>query len=866
MEPILTPTPPPRRKKSIVKRTGIGLLATLLLLIVAAVVIAAFFQQAVGKKLISELNKQLKTELKVGSFDLSFIKGFPDATVTLKEVSLMGTNRETLLEAQEASFHFRLLSLFEKSVKVHSVTIRDGALDVHTDKRGYPNYDIFKPSKSASGTFAISIEKARLENIELIYRDEKLRQETRQLVQTADFSGDFSDKKYELASVASLESQFLDVEDVRYFGGKKWGYDAQIFVDVVKGTYDFKKVIVRVEDNSFDVGGSIRSQKDAKIFDLKATADDASLESVVALMPEQYRAALGDFSSTGRFKFVTTVKGKQSANEQPAIEMSVSLSDGKLSSPRLAEPFKDVSFEMSFTNGVAQGRQSFFEISDFKGYLNRQLITLALRVENLSDPRVELSADGIVPLGDVYGLFNNPAITGGNGNLEFKNLKVNGMLKDMRSVNNVIAVNMSGDISLDDASLKFTNEEIVFDRGDLHFENNLLTLTDLKLEGAGSEINLKGHVRNLLPVLLSDSLNSENAELTFSAELYAPKLDAGRLVKLTDVPVQEGEVKQEVFDSLKVENTATRTRITDLLKGEFLAKVDEFHYGKIEGENFNGKLVFENRQMRVLGDTKAMQGAFEVDGTLFFEKEPRLEAQFSGEGIDVKEFFEQTGNAGQTLLTAENLEGVMTSKMLIHAFWDSTGNFLMDKLHVWAGIGIKNGELNGFKMLEEFAAYAKIQDLRRVRFTDLQNWFEVKDNTFYLPALFIRNNAMNMTVGGEQSFDGKIDYGIKVNAGQVLANKFKKNNSKLDPIEAKENGFFNLYFSIFGTLEKYKYETARKKVKEQFKRSERQKQDIRRALIKAFGAPLNMLREPEGWLDEGEAAVPESEDEYIPGF
>ncbi len=209
----------------------------------------------------------------------------------------------------------------------------------------------------------------------------------------------------------------------------------------------------------------------------------------------------------------------------------------------------------------------------------------------------------------------------------------------------------------------------------------------------------------------------------------------------------------------------------------------------------------------------------------------------------------------------------MNTKMLIHAYWDSTGYFNSDKLHVWAGLGIHDGELKNFEILEEFSSYAKVKDLRHVRFVDMQNWLEIKDGKFYLPVMFIQNNAMNMSICGEQTFDDKIDYSIKVNAGQVLANKFKSGSNQ-KPIKAKKDGFFNLYFNVYGTLENYKYETNKSKVKNMFAESEKRKRQIRAALIKEFGAPLNMLREPVEWQDVGEVAKWENDDdvEYIDGF
>ncbi len=851
------------------KRILISLLVLVLTLVLSAVVIAGFFQEAVGRKLIKEINKQLKTELTVNDFDLSLLKNFPDATASLRGVVVMGVDNERLLEANDVAFNFRLLSLFGSNVKVHSVTIRDGALNIHINKSGKPNYDIFKETTDETESdFNISLEKARLENIELAYRDDKLKQEVLTQVSKADFSGEFSNRQFDLKSKAEFVSNFMDFDNIRYFAGKKWGYDAVISVDLEIGKYDFKQARITVMDNTYNVQGYVQSYKNFSDFDLTAMAEDANLESVIALLPEQYLSTLGDFSSTGKFQFNAIVKGKLSAAERPAINFEFGLDEGKLSSPRLREPFKDVSFQANFTNGEGRSNQnSIFEIKNFKGYLNRELITLDLTIKNLDNPMVDLKADGALPIRDIYGLFNNPAIVDGSGEIEIRNLKVNGLYKDMININNIFSVAMSGDISFDDAALKVNEEKMVIDRGLLHFQDNLMTLEGLKIEGAGSEIILKGFAKNLLPVLLADSLNSKNAVLEFQAELESPVMDIARLIKLTDVPVKEGEVQQEVFDSLTVRKNEKRERITDFLKGTFNARVGDFTYNKIEGKDFSGKLTIENSQMRIEGNAKGMDGTFALDGTLFFEKEPRLEAKLDCDRINVKKFFQQTNNAGQDVLKAENINGSMNAKMLIHTFWDSTGNFLMDKMHVWAGVGIKDGELKNFKILEEFSDYARISDLRNVRLEDMQNWLEIKNSTFYLPAMFIQNNAMNMTISGEQTFDERIDYNIKVNAGQVLSNKFKKQNSKLEPIPAKENGFFNLYFNVSGTLDKFNYETNKRRVKESFEKSESQKRRIRAELIKAFGAPLNMLREPKGWEDEGEVVPVAGDDvEYIPGF
>lgn len=842
----------------------------LIIMVLAAIVIAAFFQDAVGKKLITELNKQFTTELTVGEFDLSLLKGFPNATATFRDVSLDGTFDDKLLETDEMSFHFRLLSLFGSQVKVHSVKIRDGALNLHIDKKGQANYHVLQPSETESeSNFNLSLKKANLENIELIFRDEKLRQEMKMNVNEAELAGKFSNKKYDLTSTASLVSNFVDLDDTRYLAGKSWGYDAKILVDLENGTYDFHDVKVKLEGNTFVLGGSLSQGEGYTDFDLAANTEESDLESVINLLPSQYLDLIGEFSSRGKFEFYTEIIGRLSERDRPKIEAQLSLDDGNLTHPKLREPFKDVSFSAVFSNGVNNStRTSTFEVKDFKGYLNRELMTMTLKVEDLDNPLIDLTADGALPMEYIYELFDSPAITDGDGEIEFKNLFVSGYYEDMLSTNTILDVEMGGAVGFDDAMLKINGQKMFIDRGGLGFKDNLLALDGLKIEGAGGEINLTGTVRNLLPVLFADSLNSRDAKLIFQGEMDIPKINLEQLVHLADIAVEEDDLEPGVLDSLTAKGFVKRERFTDFLQGNFSAKIGEYTYGKIRGEEFSGRLEFKHGEMKVKGRTKAMDGLFTLEGLVFFEKAPRLQAKIAGNKIDLKKFFYQSENFGQDFIRSEHLEGTLNTKMLIQAFWDETGTFLTDDLRAWAGLGVQDGELKGFKLLEEFSDYADVRDLRHVAFTDMQNWVEIKNSKVTLPVMFLQNNAMNLTVNGEQTFDDKIDYGIKVNAGQVLTNKFRRGNSKLKPIKAKKDGFFNLYFNVYGDLEEFEYETNKRKVKNMFARSEKVKKEIRRVLIREFGAPLNMLREPVEWGDEGEVAEwkDDEEDEYIDGF
>ncbi|MCB9348394.1 MAG: AsmA family protein [Lewinellaceae bacterium] len=842
--------------KKFLKRLAIILVIFIVVLVGAVAVIASLFEDKVGQQITRELNKQLKSELVIQDFGLTVIRSFPNVAANLKGVTLEDTRGGALLEAQELSFRFGLMSLFSSKIKVRSVVISDGALNIEVDRQGNPNYNIFKESEEApeegGSSTAVALELARLRNIELIYADQSTRQEMAALVNDATFSGEFSAEKFSLKSEADITSRFADLDGIRYLPGKKITYDASILVNLEEGSYDIEEAVLNVEDNAFKVDGTIESWESGTYFDLFASGDDGNLEGVLALLPEQYAESLQDFSSSGKFVFNALVKGQYNERQNPEVRVEFGLEDGRLSSPRLDNPLKDVSFNAIFTNGkFRDNSSSVFTLESFKGYFNRELVEMRLEVANFDEPVIDFSLDGVAPLESVYGLLGNPRVTGGSGEVEIKKLRLKGAYKDMIDPGRISRVEASGALEFDDAALSIKDEEILFDRGELRLEGNRMAVEGLRIEGAGSDISFMGSAYNILPVFFADSLNSQDVELLFDASLVAKSLDIDRLMKFSTLTEEEEQAPEEVKDSLKVAVVQKRQTVTSFLKGSFNADVEAFNYNLIEGNNFKGKLEFDNNIMGIRGEVTAFNGQLLLDGKTYFQDEPHLEAKLTCKAIDVTEFFRQSENFGQDVLQSQNLKGKLDALIAIYAYWDEEGNFDMDKLRVLAGVAIKNGELRDFGMLESFSSFVKIKDLERINFVDVQNYLEIRKQRLYLPAMFIRSNALNLTVSGEHTFGNEIEYNIKVNAGQVLAERFKRYDPSLKPKPAKRSGTFNLYYAILGTIDDYNIVSSKRRVKSDFEQSEIRKREIQRGLEQAFGA-VQLLDEPEEWKDNSE--------------
>jgi len=830
----------------------------LIVLFGLSIALTSLFEKQIGDRIIGLLNQQLTTQLTVGDMDLTALRTFPYLAANLRDVRLDDTYGDALLEARTLSFRFGLLSVLSSNYEVKSVKVSQGLLAIHTDQRGANNYEVYRtsdqPGNNSDSDTGIKLEEAILEDMDITYDNRQTEQRVDLLLDRATFSGAFSSRQFTLESDADLLSKGIQVGDTRYLVRKKVGYQAALQVDLTEGIYRLDKVEVDVDGNVFAISGVTEKWEEGLYYDLLVNNEAGSIEGVLQLLPEDLSQVLGEFRSRGSFTFQASIKGPATRTQSPEIRADLSLDQGRLIHPAMPSDFKDVSFKASFQNGKDRNNETtVIAIRNFTGYFNRQLTEMQLEVQNLDDPSIDFSLNGAVPMGAVYGLFGSPSITDGSGELELQNLRVQGRYEDMIRTSRISRVQSTGRLEFDDASLTINDEQMVFDRGTLDLNGNQLEVNGLKLIGANSDMVLEGTAFNVLPVLFADSTNSQRASLEFQANLTADQIDISKLLTVFSLKVAEQDTlhaQVAQVDSIKTATVQKQQRLINLLKGRFETNIKQFTYQDIAGSDFNGQLEFSTNQIAIKGSTNAMQGQIDLDGRLFFLRQPSLEATLIGEGLDINTFFQQTNNLGQQVLTSDNISGTLATKTKIYAFWDNRGNFQPAQMRILSAVAIEDGQLRDFGLMENFSTFVNINDLKNIQFTRIENYLEIADNRIYLPAMFIQSNAMNLTVSGEHDFTNNFEYNIQVNAGQVLTNRFKKHDPKLRPIKSKQKGFFNLYYRVYGDLDNYEFESSKRRVEADFARSQYRKREIQRALIAEFG-PIELVQEPDTWADEG---------------
>ncbi len=786
----------------------LGIILAILALLVA---LTAIYEDSIGKKILQEVNKSLKSPIEVKEMNLNLIKGFPNASINFKEIRVPDEYSATLLRAQELSFKFNVLSIFGKTFKVKSLVINDGLLKIKKDQRGNANYDIFKPTKKTTDSdsetnISIDLKKTVFQNIVLKYDDLLQKQSADINLEYLSLSGNFSNQKTVLKTSAEVLSNYIIINGDSFLPNAIVAWDFDVDADFENGIYKLKDAQLDLAANTFKATGLVEKEGDFNNIDIALRGDDCTITSVIALLPDRYKNGIRDFNSKGNFYFNVDVNGQYGKSKFPGVTAEFGLKKGQITSPRLGESLKDVSFAASFVSKQDQD-SAVFNMPGFVATLDKKILNIDLKVEDVNNPLIDFRFNGDVNLGLVYKLYNSPYIKDGSGLIEVQDLVFNGRYKDMITPSRLPNVDASGTISTKNFMIKYKDEPFKMQDGYMSFTNELLTVRSLKLFGADSDFLLNMNLYNVLPVVLADSMNNINAKLTFNGELESNNINFDKLLELglTESETLPENPKMPDPKNPKDEEVQGNGEMdyTSAVQGRFKATVKQFRFRKVKGKNFEGTVEYADKEVifKNVG-VDVMDGKIRITSNLRLVGAPRLEAFIECDDIDGERFFVETENFGQKVLTDKNIKGRLDTKIIINAFWDKKQTFLYDKLYALMDLTFREGELRDFEMLKSFSQFIKIEDLEDIKFTDMRNQLRIQNNVLTIPTMFLQSNALNLTLAGQYNFNNDVDFKFKVNAGQIIANKFKRFNPRRSPKKARRNGWFNIYVGMNGNLYK----------------------------------------------------------------
>jgi len=115
------------------------------------------YEEDVVKLIIKELNKYLKTEVRIDpkNIDLTIIKSFPNCAIEFKELTAMDAKEfktdDTLLFAKRLALEFNIKDLFNKNYTIKKIELENAQCHLKVDKKGNANYIVWKSDSEVLG-------------------------------------------------------------------------------------------------------------------------------------------------------------------------------------------------------------------------------------------------------------------------------------------------------------------------------------------------------------------------------------------------------------------------------------------------------------------------------------------------------------------------------------------------------------------------------------------------------------------------------------------------------------------------------------------------------------------------------------------
>lgn len=339
----------------VLKGLGIFIASVLLLLYL----IPLLFPGQVAQQVKALANKSLAGELDFKESKLSFFTHFPSLTVSLDELSLMGSQpfaKDTLLRADQVAFGINLKRLiFDGEVKIDELYVSDAFINVMVDEKGQANYNVYiapedqpKDTLNEQGT-AIKLDRIEFENCHVKYADRS----AKVLVDAHGFNyigrGGFSEAVFDLETDAEIDSVDFIYDNIAYLEKKRLRADLITRINTNSLSFILQKNELRINRLPVEFTGEFTILRDGYNINLDAKSEDNRLADLFSVLPPQYLTWMEDTRIKGRSDLNISFKGRYKAatNQQPNLGVSMKVRDGFIEYEDAPVPLSNLKLDLS---------------------------------------------------------------------------------------------------------------------------------------------------------------------------------------------------------------------------------------------------------------------------------------------------------------------------------------------------------------------------------------------------------------------------------------------------------------------------------------------------------------------------------------
>ena len=728
--------------KKIVK---IAVIAVVVILAIALIAPAAL-RGKIADIVKREANAMLAARLDFENLDISLLRHFPNASVELKGLTLVGVDRfegDTIVAARRISVVVNLMSLFgDSGFEVTKVILASPAVHAHKLADGAVSWDVMKPAEapaeevpaeeSAPSSFRLSVRDFRISDAAIRYEDDS----TNMRFSTAPLSlrlrGNMSADRTDLDLRLTAAAMRFVSGGIPLLSDAEAELVAVIDADLANNRFTFSRNTLRLNAISVGLDGWVELDGDAVAMDLKAGCDKVQFKDVLSLIPAFYTREFKNLTAGGELSMELWARGEMRGPALPAFELKTEVRNGSFQYSSLPKAVTDINIAARVSNPGSVMDKTVVDLSKFGLRMAGNSVAATFYATNLvSDPVFRASADGRVDLGavkEVYPLEKGVDL----GGLITADLKLSGRMSDIEK-NRYERLGAQGTFVVEGVGLTLPNLPAVrIRRAAATVTPAAMTLGEFGLTVGRSDLSANGQLTGYIGYLLRDDVLS--GRLYVKSEL----LDLNEIMDA--MPSAEGGAADE-------EAPAEPVRAIEVPRNLNLSL------------NTGGALSLERLAMGVFGGRATASGSY---STAADPARPVLKLDAAVSGASFRKTFEELEMVQQLVPIFAKTGGDYSLSLDLGTSLDAAMSPDLRSLNAAGEIKSANIHVQNIEAFDALAKALGNDDLRKIEARDVAIRFSIKDGRITTQPFDLKMGGVNINLAGSTGLDQTIDYKARV--------------------------------------------------------------------------------------------------------
>lgn len=750
--------------KKIVKITAI----VVAVLVAAALFAPMLLRGKIAQVVRNEANAMLTAQLDFEQLDISLLRRFPNASLEIKGLTLVGRDRfegDTIVAARRISVVVDPFSLFgDGGFEVRKVLLVQPRVHGRKLADGTVNYDVMKPSEeqpaadAAAGeepsSFRLSIRDFRISDAVIRYEDDSASMRLAVCPASLRLKGDLSAEKSELELRLKARGMNFAQGGVPLLSDAEAEFDAAIDADLKNGLYTFSHNTLRLNAISLSLDGWVRREQDALSMDLRAGSEKVQFKDVLSLVPAFYTREFRNLTASGELSLSLWARGEMRGATLPAFELKTGVRDGGFRYSSLPGAVTDINIAASVSNPGGGMDRTVVDLSQFELKMAGNSFGATLYATDLmSDPLLRATVAGRIDLADVksvYPLEKGVELAG----VIAADMQVSVRRSDVEK-NRYERIGASGTFVIEGLGLHVPDLPRVFiRRAAATVTPQHMTLGEFGLTLGRSDLAANGQLSGYLGYLLHGELLAGRlyvrSELLDLNEILAALPDS-------ETPAAEPQTPAEPLRVLEVPRNLNLSLNTELQKIRFGKMVVTGLTGEMRTSD--GMLSLERLRLGIFGGKAAASGRYStaVEGAL-----PKLNLSASLSGASFARTFEELEAVQKLVPVFAKTGGDYSMEIDMRTTF---GEEMTPDLQTLTATGELSSKNIRVENLEAFDALAKAlgnDALRRIEAKDVTIRFSVKDGRIATQPFDLKLGGADIRLSGTTGLDQSIDYTARV--------------------------------------------------------------------------------------------------------